>query len=540
MFTINKGFVRVTGMKVACGLLLRRYALTMMFCFAPLWVLIAVITTGYDRVYPSLDERGLLVAEMNRTPAMRLLFGELHVPGTLGQLVAWEVASYVMVCIAIMVVLITVSMTRGDEERGLLEPLIATGVSKATSLASVVVVVWGAILFFGVVSGGILTALTYRYEELSLAGGWCLACVVVLEGWAFSAVTILVAQLFDTASKVRGLSLGCIAVTFMLRVIADEFEVGWLRWLSPFGWRDLVAPYSTNRLVPIVPMALICGTVLLVSFMVYYSREFRASVFRARNESGRRWGVPRYEVLVARLNWRGFVGWIVFICALSVLFGAMANGVVDLLRPGSSTAGWVNVASGGGDPVRQFLSLLTKFTALIVIVFAAARVRALLVAERAGEIETILSTGQGRRRLLIAQCVLTIVMAALLLIVSGAVLARVTTFYIVEHHAFSRALIFTLSQFTGVLAMTGICAGFVGVVPRLIGACWAIVAWSAFTQFFGRLLEFPDWVLKLSVLGHQVDVGETPSWGAHVLLIGVGVLGFVVGFIGYSRRDIPR
>ena len=61
-----------------------------------------------------------------------------------------------------------------------------------------------------------------------------------------------------------------------------------------------------------------------------------------------------------------------------------------------------------------------------------------------------------------------------------------------DDHAVARSFVFTVSQLPGMVAAIGIAAALVGLAPRLTGLSWAAVAWSAFAQFFGGLVELKD------------------------------------------------
>jgi len=78
-----------------------------------------------------------------------------------------------------------------------------------------------------------------------------------------------------------------------------------------------------------------------------------------------------------------------------------------------------------------------------------------------------------------------------------------------------------------------------GRAARLIGRAWAVVAWSAFAQFFGGLVELKDWVKDLSVLGHHLDVVGSPDWKPLTVQALVGLIGIMVGLVAYTRRDLP-
>ena len=43
---------------------------------------------------------------------------------------------------------------------------------------------------------------------------------------------------------------------FLLRMVADGSSgLGWLRWLTPFGWLEELRPFADNRVLPLLLLA---------------------------------------------------------------------------------------------------------------------------------------------------------------------------------------------------------------------------------------------------------------------------------------------
>jgi len=77
------------------------------------------------------------------------------------------------------------------------------------------------------------------------------------------------------------------------------------------------------------------------------------------------------------------------------------------------------------------------------------------------------------------------------------------------------------------------------MAPKLTGMSWAVVAWSAFAQFFGGLVELKDWAKDLSVLGHHLDVVGSLDWKPLAVQTAIGLVGIAIGLVAYTRRDLP-
>lgn len=131
------------GLAPALALLARRYWWRGAAWAVPLWGLVAATAPSYRDTYPSLASRSSLIEAMRATPGTRLLYGILPRPGRLGQLLAWETGTYLLVCTALMAILLTCQMMRGDEERGLAELARATGCGGAVPFLAPWMAVWG-------------------------------------------------------------------------------------------------------------------------------------------------------------------------------------------------------------------------------------------------------------------------------------------------------------------------------------------------------------------------------------------------------------
>ena len=485
---------RLRGLGQAVRLTLRRLRLQALAWVLPLWAL-AAATPSYASVYPSLSSRAALIAAMRQTPGTRLLYGVLPLPGTIGQLAQWEIGTYLLVCTGLMAVLMTCRMLRTDEDEGLVEVLRGAGAGRWVPFLAPVLVVFGVVAVHAAGTGVVMTALTGRVKELTVSGAWALAGTVAVVGWAFAGAGAAASQLARSAGAARGLSLGLLGTAFALRVLADEADAPWAR------------------------------------------REYLGGYLPDRSASRRRWRVHGRAGLLARLCLRPLAAWTVAAVCLSTLFGTMAGGVTDLLRPGSATAQMVDKMASG-SPVAQFMGLLTVFTVLLVVVAAVGRAGALARSERAGLVEAQVAAGVSRTRLFVVQAGAAVVEGVVLLLVSGGVLAAVTATQVTADHAVARAVVYTVSQLPGLLAAVGIALALVGLAPRRVALVWAVVAWSAFARFLGGLVELPERARDLSVLGHYLDVVGPASWKPLALQAAVGLAGAAVGLLAYRRRDL--
>ena len=529
----------LAGWEAYLWILLRRFRFQIVAWLVPLWLLVGVTAPSYESVYPSLATRTVLIEQMRKSPGTRLLYGYVPLPGRLGQLLQWETGTFLLVCTALMAILLTCRVLRADEDEGLIEILRATGAGRSVPFLVPVALVWVVVGALSVGVGGLLTG---SIEELTVSGAWALAGTICVTGWVFSAIAAVTCQLGRQVGQTRGLSMMMLALAFAMRVSADQISDGtdsdWLRWLTPLGWRDLVRPYTDDRFAVLPVCCAIAIAVVLSAAVLAARREYLDGYLPDRSSSRRRWRVRGHMNLLGRLSWRSLVGWALASTALALLYGSVSGSVKDLLAPGSPTASWVGKMAVG-SPVEQFMSLMTVVTTLLVAVAAVRRVNGLAGLERAGLVEVELAAGVSRGRVLLSQVLCALIESIVLLLVSATVLAATTATQLTDDHAVARSFVFTVSQLPGMVAAVGIATALVGLAPRLAGLSWAVVAWSAFAQFFGGLVELKDWAKDLSVLGHHLDVVGSPDCKPLAVQTVVGLLGITIGLTAYTRRDLP-
>lgn len=333
-----------------------------------------------------------------------------------------------------------------------------------------------------------------------------------------------------------------LALTFVMRVSADQLSDGsrsdWLRWMTPLGWRDLVRPYTDDRFTVLAVCCTVAIALALSAVVLAARREYLDGYLPDRSSSQRRWRIRGHMDLLARLSRRSVLGWALASTGLAALYGSVSGSVNDLLAPDSPTASYVGKMASG-SAVEQFMSLLTVVTVLLVTVAAVRRMNRLAGLEHAGLVEVELATGVSRSRLFLSQVLSALLESIVLLLVSATVLAATTATQLTDDHAVARSFVFTVSQLPGMVAAVGIAAALVGMAPKLTGMSWAVVAWSAFAQFFGGLVELKDWAKDLSVLGHHLDVVGSPDWKPLAVQTAVGIVGVAIGVVAYTRRDLP-
>jgi ABC-2 type transport system permease protein len=518
--------------------MLRTHRARILAWAVPLLALLAVVAPSYASTYPRLDQRRHLVDSLGDNAATRLLYGPLPNPGTIGQLVAWEMGTYLIIASSVMALLLGAGFVRGAEDSGIAELVQASGHPAADRLR-------GGLLAVSVVTGGLgLAVATVQLvevpfvDELTWRGAVGLGLVTGCCSLCFGLVGLLAGEVADSAALAKLLGLLVLGAAFAVRAVANVHGVTRLRWVSPLGWRDVEAPYSSDRMWSVLVFLAICAGLSAAVWLTGRGREYAAAPLHEDTTSADRLPVRSVFALTWHLERRRWVSWTVGVSALTALFGGMSGSLVDLLRGDSSTAKLMNELTGEHRLDAAFFSFAGVVIALLVGCYAVLTISAGGADEADGLLEDLLACGVRRRDPLTARALIAAAGALAMLVVAGVVGAAVTLTQL-QDGAAGRSLGYVVGQWPAVLALTGIAVLAVGVQRRWGAVAWVPVAGSAALVLMGSVLHAPHWLRVSAVFAHVPDYadGASPSVGA-LLLVGCFVVAAVIGTWWRGRRDL--
>ena len=231
----------------------------------PAWVYALTVIAasggyGLKAVYKTQASRVTLATSVYHDEALSFLYGQLH-GDSLGAITAWRYLAYAALAAGLMNMFLVIRHTRADEETGRLELLGSAAVGRQAPLTAALLVAAMADLALFVLSAVVLVA-----GGLPVAGAVAFALAEVSCGLVFAALSALAAQVSGTARGARGLVIAVLGVIFLFRAVGDSggsHGLGWLTWLSPIGWAELVRPFTADRwwvlALPVATAVASCG-----------------------------------------------------------------------------------------------------------------------------------------------------------------------------------------------------------------------------------------------------------------------------------------
>ena len=523
--------------KTLFGVALRRQRLAFAAWIGAFCLVLAVIPNAYRNNLGSMELRRSVIEMMNSNAGTRLLFGTVPEPGTVGQLVQWETGMLLLVFTSIAAILIVTTVGRRGEDDGLRELVEGTGVSRAVVFAVQAAIGTAFSLAAGFSCGLVLAVQAPLFSEISVAGSVCLGIAIALTGCAFSAIGLVASQLADDAVGARRISFVALFAAFSLRVGAVAADWDRVQWLTPLGWKELLEPYTADRFLLAIPMALAALALAALAWRLYSRRELHGAYLRSASRSGSRLRAAGVFSLTLRLGRRRLLGWLVGVVATAAFIGSMAGSFVTLTKKNANYSDLLSKMSGGGEATSQIVLLFSVIVGILIVCETANAISSLAETEKKGILDVELASGTSRRRVVAAQAVAGAVESAILAAAGAATLAVAVGLSLDWEHGREIAWK-TVTQWPACACLAGVGCLLYALSRKLTAGVWALVGWSFALSWFGKLLELPEWASKTTLLGWSFSPSDTERLPQALGLLAVGLAASAFATAACRRRDI--
>lgn len=508
------------------------------------WVLGIVIVSiavasSYQSVYQNPNDKQAFAMTM-QNPAMVAMLG----PGyeveeylvTTGTQFAHEMLLFSVIAVAIMNILLVGSATRTDEETGRIEVIRSLPVGRLAYLAACLIVVGivNVVLILLVCLGIYVLNIDGVTFESALLYGANLGA----GGFIFGAVTAMFAQLSETSRGTMGLAFGALITAYIIRAVGDVGNEN-LALVSPLGWLLRSAVFIDNYWWPIVTS--IFFTIILV-FITFYLNSIRdlGSGFLPSGKGKTNASSFKKTTfgLILHLQKVKIMGWGIAIFALGAVFGAVM-GDMELYFKNHEFIQMMLAQMGNFSITEQFISMLISIMSLISLIPVIMTILKLKSEENHSRTEHFYSRSISRNTVLGSITLMAVIESIfyLLLLVLGLWLGAMTMME--EPVSFSTVLQSALVYLPAIWFMIGITILLVGVAPKLTSIIWLYYAFCYIVAYVGGMLNFPNWLLNLSVFESIPKLpGEEINLISLIMIMTMSCAILLVGFYGYKKRDI--
>ena len=474
-------------------------------------------------------------------------------PETLGGYEQYKWLSGAIVIMMIWAALAGVGVGRGDEDRGLTEEWIASGVSR-TRLLLARSAAFGLVLLVACLASvlGIVAIAPAVHQDPNVAGEILKALSMAAGLFAGYAIALLISQLPAERQTATALGVGALVLLLVVNGVADTVDsASWIGVVSPFHWMERTtsaAPGGTFDLGATLGLALAGAALIGVAIPIFMRRDIGSGLFTwSRRASAAVRSASRNVMLRLPSTeglWEQRVGlavWVVSTLLLGALMVSVTKSVADALFSDPNLAAVFQHAAPG--PVYAALLGFMWFSIALLLLagYAVVQVSRWSAQDQDGRVEMLLSTPISRTRVVIERA-LEFAIASLLIVIGGyigvAAEAPSAGLNLDAGHVFTASAL--LWPFA--LAFGGLGVAVASRWPKI--AVPSLAAFAVVEYFLGDLaplFKAPDWVSNLSVFhlyGNPVIGGA--SWTPVVSMTLVFLLGFGAALILMRQRDVSR
>jgi len=475
-------------------------------------------------------------------PAMRL--------DTVGGYVQYRAYGSLVIVFSIWALASASGAARGNEERGLVEVILASGLSRVRALAAhVAAFAIASFVAALAASAGLMVGAIAGQESFPI--GPAIEAAVLLAAIAVScySLVLLVAQLV-APRMATGIAGAVLLALFLLNSLSRTFDsLHTLRWLSPFRYYELSTPlppggnFDVTATLVLVGIAIVAGGLAALAFQ---KRDLGSALFALRASAR----PPTYEPSRA-LVWRipivrdvydrrlGLATWAVGVSAIAALFVVLTKTIVQPLLSIPGLAAYFAAILHG--PIYQsFLSSLWFGVAqLLMAGFAITQVGRWSAEDTDGRLDLILSNPVSRTRVVVERALVLALGALIIAAVSGVAVGLESHYQSIDLDGGRLAQAsLMLVPFTLVFAAVG--ALLAARLPRATVGILGIFAFASYLMLqIGPLFKLPDWVQNLSAFklyGQPLTEGIDRTGLA--IMLAIVLVGFWTSAIVMQRRDV--
>ncbi|HEY5171751.1 MAG TPA: hypothetical protein VIK54_08505 [Acidimicrobiia bacterium] len=501
---------------------------------------VAASALTYVTSFPTAASRHQLVVTTGGDKGLAVLLGPVASIDTVGGYTVYKCFVFLTTFGAIWAILAATRLLRREEESGRWQLLMA-GSNRASRATAATLTALGAAVTVVFCGTTLITLLAGRNAKVGFGVGETVlyGLSIAVAPAVFGAVGALTSQLGRTRRMATGLGIGLLGVTSVVRMVADSGpHTRWLLWATPFGWTELMRPFTQNDPWPLVPAAATTLGLGVGAIMLASRRDSGTGLLASRDVSPLRpFGLGSPFGLATRLELPVVAGWCAGATAAGFAFGTIVKVTTGALPASLSDT----LAKFGvkGTFANQYFGVAFLLVAAVVALLPAGQVGAASDEETSGRMLHVLAGPTNRSVLFGGRIVLGgagIAAAGLLAGLSAWLGAK------------SQGVDLHLATMVGAglnvvptaLVALGIGAVLLSVAPRrAAGAVYAVVVWSLLVDLLGSIVAGLGWLDHLSLFHYMAlapaqDVDPATITIAVCIAIALGIIATVL----FDRRDV--
>lgn len=520
-------------------LVLKKSILSLSIWIFVLTVITLIVAAAFTNLY-SGPEEVLAIAETMKNPAMIAMVG----PGygidnyTSGAMMAHQMLLFTGLAVAVMAIMFVSKNTRADEESGKLELIRSLPVGRFSNLLST-----GIVGFLSFLTMSLLIAFGLYFlkiESIDLEGSLVYGLSLGVIGLFFMAVASIFAQLSENTKGLLGYSLTFLGISYILRGIGDV-NSEFLSLISPLGLILRTQTYVNNYWWPIIIMFALSTLIFIIAMYLNSIRDLEAGFIPSK--AGKR-NASKFLLkpigFLLKLQRTGLIGWTVTLFVLGISYGAVF-GDLEMFFTNNEVLQQMLPEAAGISLAEQFLTILMTIISIFATIPVLISMLKIKSEEKKGRLEQIYAKKVSRNEMLTYHLIISMSLTFATIFFSALGLWLASTSVMSDPISFLNICKSAFIYAPAILFMLGVTVFLIGAFPRATTLTWAYLAYSFIVVYLGNLLQFPEWLAKLSPFGNipKIPVEELTLTGPIILIIGFVIL-TSLGFYTYNKRDIKE
>ena len=478
--------------------------------------------------------------ETLQNPAMTSIVGPTPISRaseyTLAAMYAHEMLLFCGLFAMIISMLHVVGHSRKEEDLGLTELVRSFHVGRqANSLAIIFETILINLILSFFIAG---VMISFGADTISIEGSLLFGISIGLAGIIGAAIALMMAQIMPVSSTATGSSLGLMGLLYILRGATDISNLK-LSMFNPLGWTYLTYPFTENNWYPVIFGMLFTFFITAIAFILEGKRDMGAGYIPQRE--GRAYAkesLLSVPGLFIRLNKGLIISWLVAFLVLGAAYGAIYGDMEMFLQSNDLMK---QMFTHAGITIEEsFTSTIMLVMVGLVTILPIALVNKLFSEEKNLHLSQIHATKVKRGQFYWTSIILAI-SGGLVGILLAAVGLGGTALSVMETSSMTMTDFFSIgfNLLPSLLFFVGLAAVALGCVPKLGRLIYIYLTYSFFLNYFGGILDLPDWVEKTAP---QSWLPKMPMEDFNItIFIGMTAISLVmvlIGYYGYKNRDM--
>lgn len=486
--------------------------------------------------YGTPMKRAVLQHGPGSNAAFRFLLGPLNNLESSASVTVWRAGLFLIAALGVCAVLMVVRLTRKEEELGRAELIRSGGTGVLAPLAAAAIVAAG---FCVLVAAGMSLML------FPLGGTGLSVFTVFLQyaatGLAAVGIALVTAQFAGTAHIANLSASALVLIGYLLRGVADAVDGwGWLRWLTPMGWAEIIDPFGANDLWPALASLGVFVAGAGIAGWIALHRDLGSGLIQPRPGPAATAHLGSIDRVALRLSGPLLRSWLGGIAVYALIVGFMQPSVNELAEGNEQVTNVLRQSGLSGDLSVLFDMTMLSFLAVATSAWPVNLAERLRTEEAGGRTELLLGTPLARSRFYLTYVALAAV--GVVVVLAAAALAMTIGDGIAgggwvtpAGHAFAAASV----QIPAALVVGSLALAFYALKPALAHLGWLLVIGALLLGPLASMFDLPQWVRDLSPFTHTPPVPVEPMrWLPIIVLLCVAAVFTAVGWWAFRRRDV--